>query len=376
MSESVPHQFGIEPITCHAWNKDRTQVVISPNNHEIHLYKKEGDTYVKSQVLLGHDQRVTSLDWAPNTNRIVSCGADRNAHVWTLQSDNTWKPTLVILRINRAATAVRWCPNETKFAVASGARLISICYFEEENDWWVSKHIKKPLRSTVLTLDWHPNNILLAAGSADFRTRIFFAGIKGVDAKPEPTPWGGKTAFGDCVRELLSPNGGWIHAVAFSPSGNKLAWAAHDSTVSVLVAGEDTQPKMVACKTLPYTTLLWASENSLISAGHECYPALWSVNDQGVPTFVNKLDHAKKKVVAEGSAMSKFKTLDSRATTTESQASETTLETVHQNPITQLSIFAGTKDRVTKFTTTGVDGRLVIWDTKALEAGIQGVKFA
>ena len=36
-----------------------------------------------------------------------------------------------------------------KFAVGSGSRLISICYFEEENHWWVSKHIKKPIRSTV-----------------------------------------------------------------------------------------------------------------------------------------------------------------------------------------------------------------------------------
>jgi len=39
--------------------------------------------------------------------------------------------------------------SENKFAVGSGARLISICYFEQENNWWVSKHIKKPIRSTV-----------------------------------------------------------------------------------------------------------------------------------------------------------------------------------------------------------------------------------
>ena len=39
---------------------------------------------------------------------------------------------------------------ETKFAVGSGARLIAVCYFEVDNDWWVSKHIKKPIRSTVL----------------------------------------------------------------------------------------------------------------------------------------------------------------------------------------------------------------------------------
>ena len=78
--------------------------------------------------------------------------------------DGVWKPTLVILRINRAATFVKWSPLENKFAVGSGARLISICNFESENDWWVRKHIKKPIRSTVLSLDWHPNNSLAGRG--------------------------------------------------------------------------------------------------------------------------------------------------------------------------------------------------------------------
>lgn len=87
------------------------------------------------------DQKITDflissgIDWAPDSNRIVTCGADRNAYVWTMK-DGAWKPTLVILRINRAARCVKWSPKENKFAVGSGSRLISICYFEQENDWY------------------------------------------------------------------------------------------------------------------------------------------------------------------------------------------------------------------------------------------------
>lgn len=129
---------------------------------------------------------VTSLDWAPRTNKIVTCSQDRyirilwnvifeillrNAYVWNPSQDGSWKPTLVLLRINRAATCVRWSPNEDKFAVASGAKVISVCYFEEQNDWWVSKHIKKPIRSTVLSVDWHPANVLLASGSVDMKVK-------------------------------------------------------------------------------------------------------------------------------------------------------------------------------------------------------------
>lgn len=60
---------------------------------------------------------------------------------------------------------------------------IAICSFDEENNWWVAKQLKKPIRSTVLSVDWHPNNVLLAAGSADLKARVFSAYIKEVDEK-------------------------------------------------------------------------------------------------------------------------------------------------------------------------------------------------
>ena len=43
---------------------------------------------------------------------------------------------------------------------------------------WVAKHIKRPIRSTVTAVDWHPNDVLLAAGSTDFKIRVFSAYVK------------------------------------------------------------------------------------------------------------------------------------------------------------------------------------------------------
>jgi actin related protein 2/3 complex subunit 1A/1B len=102
---------------------------------------------------------------------------------------------LVLLRINRAATCVKWSPEENKFAVGSGARLISVCYFEADNDWWVAKHIKKPIKSTITAIDWHPNNCLLAAGSSGFKVRVYSAYVKDIEEKPSATPWGSKMPF-------------------------------------------------------------------------------------------------------------------------------------------------------------------------------------
>ncbi|CAG2173443.1 unnamed protein product, partial [Oppiella nova] len=201
------NSFGTDAIPCHAFNASRNRVALSPNNNEVHIYQREGIKWTLSHNLNQHDLRITSIDWAANSNRIVTCSADRNAYVWSLDpQDNQWKPTLVLLRINRAATCVRWSPKEDKFAVGSGAKLVSVCYFEESNDWWVSKHIKKPIRSTVTSIDWHPNNVLLACGSTDYKARIFSGFIKEVDKREgEPTPWGGKCSTGALVLAIVLP---------------------------------------------------------------------------------------------------------------------------------------------------------------------------
>ena len=90
---------------------------------------------------------------------------------------------------------MKWSPEENKFAVGSGARLISVCYFEADNDWWVAKHIKKPIKSTITAIDWHPNNCLLAAGSTGFKVRVYSGYVKDIEEKPTATPWGSKMPF-------------------------------------------------------------------------------------------------------------------------------------------------------------------------------------
>lgn len=134
-------------------------------------------------VCTQHDKVITGIDWSV-TGQIVTSSQDRNAYVWDQDSSTgTWKPTLVLLRLTRSATTVKWSPTGSKFAVASGARMIAVCQFDQEQNWWTAKHLKKPIRSTVLSLDWHPNGVLLAAGSADMKARVFSAYLKEVDQK-------------------------------------------------------------------------------------------------------------------------------------------------------------------------------------------------
>jgi hypothetical protein len=50
---------------------------------------------------------------------------------------------------------------------ALSGKVLSVSFFR-----WVSKHIKKPIKSTVTSLDWHPNNCLLAAGTTGFKVSL------------------------------------------------------------------------------------------------------------------------------------------------------------------------------------------------------------
>lgn len=368
------NSFGIEPITSHAFNALRNKVALSPNNNEVHIYQKEGLKWTLHNTLNQHDLRVTSIDWALNSNRIVTCSADRNAYVWSLV-DNNWKPTLVLLRINRAATCVRWSPKEDKFAVGSGAKLVSVCYFEEANDWWVSKHIKKPIRSTVTSIDWHPNNILLACGSTDFKARIFSAFIKEVDKKDtESTPWGGKTATGTLIAEFVNVGGGWVHSVSFSPDGNRLAWVSHDSSISVADANRGMTVATLKTRYLPYLTCVWSSTKLIVAAGHDCCPMLFKYEDiKGELQFVDKIDKSLKKEVDGFSAMRKFRDMDKRAIV-ENTTGDTLLDTIHQNTISEIRVCSDSKAGAEKISTVGVDGLMVVWDLKSLEGSLSGLR--
>ena len=72
---------------------------------------------------------------------------------------------------------------ENKFAVASGSRAVCVCYYEAENDWWVSKQVRRKHSSSVTSLAWGPDNVLLATTSTDGKCRVFSAFVKGVDSK-------------------------------------------------------------------------------------------------------------------------------------------------------------------------------------------------
>ena len=51
--------FGIQPIVCHAWNKDKTQLALSANNNDVQIYQKSGKKWNLIHTLSEHTLNVT-----------------------------------------------------------------------------------------------------------------------------------------------------------------------------------------------------------------------------------------------------------------------------------------------------------------------------
>lgn len=129
-------------------------------------------------------------------------------------------------------------------------------------------------------------------------------------------------------------------------------------------------------------TLTWSTENSLITAGHDCQPIVFSGSQDGWQVVGSLDDTSSAAKSPDGGrpglgsssvgrlktgAFATFRDADTRGQSTiggaGSSTTETKLLTVHQNTITSIRPYEIHSGQVTKVSTTGVDGSLVIWDT-------------
>lgn len=158
----------------------------------------------------------------------------------------------------------------------------------------------------------------------------------------------------------------------------------HDSTISIVYPGGPAV-YTIRTTTLPLVTLAWTTEESLVAAGHDCQPYVFSGNQSGWQ-LVGTLDDPNSNRGAprsgfggaspvgrlQSSAFNTFRNADSRGISnvpgspTSSNATESELFTVHQNTITSVRAYDGVPGAVTRVSTTGVDGKLVIWDVSAV----------
>lgn len=357
-------------VSYHAFSPDGKACAVSKNDDAVYFYDTQGNTDVtkwkQKQVVTEHGGRVSGIDWCEKTNQIVTCGHDRNAYVWK-QENGEWKPTLVILRINRAATCVKWSPNGDKFAVGSGAKCVPVCHFESNQNWWISKMIKKH-KSSVLDLAWSPNNKFIVTGACDFKCRIFSAFIEGIDDAGSDalgSLLGPKAnEFGECLMEFDHAKA-WVQGVSWSPSGNRIAFTGHGSTVTFVHLGNGGNGEQnINLKTLPAVQCFFTDDDTLVTIGFDHNPTVYkSGGSDSSPAWkeTKKLDEAKGEAVktfssSASSARNMFQQADSHGKKKEVGLEEPPINTIHKNCVLDFCLRGGGK-----FSTAGVDGRILQW---------------
>lgn len=165
--------------------------------------------------------------------------------------------------------------------------------------------------------------------------------------------------------------------------------SGHDSSINIVYpSGPVINIKI---SSLPFVTLTWTGENTLVAAGHDCQPVMFSGSEGGWQS-IGSLDAAtgsKSMDAGHGagvnyggsSSVGRLKTgafATFRDADTRGQSSipgsgllttDTQLLTVHQNTINSIRAYQGYPGQVSKVSTTGVDGKLVIWDIDAVVGG-------
>lgn len=352
----------VDSISCHSWNASGSQVALSPNNSDLHVYSVlEDKSWVQEQVLQLHDRLISGVDWCHARSRLVTCSHDLNAYVLT-HRDGQWRPEMVITRLRRAALCVKWSPCGRRFAIGGAAKEVSVCFTEGENDWWGAALIRKH-NSAVTAVAWHPGGELLATVSADGNCRIFNA-LHSEQCGSSGQAETGSKAFGITIHDISLENA-WGTAVCWSPSGEQLAFSNHSSQLFVLElpdpsrAVESKNLQRLDTKALPYRDLAFLADDLLVAAGFDGQPHLysrghsdWNFHRKIEATLSDRPVLAERQLVSDFSAkLALFKSPIGKG------AEKAGSTPSHSNAILEVQFLGGRR-----VSTTGLDGKIIVWE--------------
>jgi actin related protein 2/3 complex subunit 1A/1B len=358
-------------IVAAAFNATRTQLAFSPNNDTVMIVdvdpKQDCAEWPVRHVLTAHDQAVSSIDWCPVTNKILSCAHDRTAFVWSQSSENAaptdaWNPTLILLdaQMKHGFTCCRWSHSGQKLYVGGASTSVAIGKYDAESDWWRCSVFEPHCASVTCMAPSPALDTILATGSIDQTVKISSTFIKSIDDAESRL-----AKMGDALALFDVP--GWVNSLAWSDEGTVLSVACHNSTVAIFYGASPTDfsawgSHIVTLNILPLRSITFVSDHTIIGGGYDYYPV----------AIVGTEDHSSWHVESTG-ASAKAKETEKLSETQlarqrfQNQASMGTTESVvlpntrHTNTISTVR-----KTGKNKFATSSLDGRVEFWDLSAM----------
>jgi len=232
----------------------------------------------------------------------------------------------------------------------------------------------------VLSLAWCVNNKFIVTGSADMKCRVFSAYMEGIDPAEDDgfgEVWAKQHEFGEVLCEFDQAKA-WVHSVAWSPQGFRLAFSGHGSTMHFvqILAGSEAIVSTVNLPTLPFIDIAFLSDNAVVGAGYDMNPAIFEAGGSeaepvwGFKEFVDKKSGTKedkKEVSAMQASKNMFGAAVNQGHSFGAVSTDVEMWTKHKNIIINVQVQPAASGSSVKFTTSAIDGRVVFWDVTSLK---------
>ena len=96
---------------------------------------------------------VSSLDWSPKTNLLLSASTDRGVIVWN-DTAKGMKPQLSIIKESKSNIDAAWNHNGNKFCVGASSGNVFIGKFDDAMNFWVAPSISKVNIAIIFAHRW------------------------------------------------------------------------------------------------------------------------------------------------------------------------------------------------------------------------------
>jgi WD40 repeat protein len=149
-------------------------IAVCPTNNEIWIFEANNQEdiskWTKIAVLKEHFNVISSLDWHPKTNLLMSASTDRGVIVWAPGDvKGEFSPQIGMIKEQRANLDAVWNTRGDIFAVATSSGDVHIGTYSSQNNFWVAHpfNAKKPIhKASVLCVRFDPLSGRVVASSS------------------------------------------------------------------------------------------------------------------------------------------------------------------------------------------------------------------
>ena len=200
-----------DPIPCLAFSPDGARIASGSSDKSIRIWEVKSGRLL--QILEGHDRRVSGLVFRDDGERLYSCSSDRTIRIWDTESG---------LELQRLGGHEKWING---VALSPGGTFLASCdqggsVFVWDGDTGERLDILRGHEGAVESVAFSPDGQRLISGGVDGTVRVWSA-VSGdlllVLRIEEPAP-----AMGNAQ----TPSGASVPAVAFGPTGSRVAAVA------------------------------------------------------------------------------------------------------------------------------------------------------